>query len=129
MAAALQMLLWQARFKDVWVESAGILDTAAAGEPAPECTQRIGRRLNFESVCRHSRQQLTKELVQQGDLFVCADAEIARRVLELGATKEQVANVVVHNPWPSEWQEDHDTTFEEILGKMYRVLRRYFCTE
>jgi protein-tyrosine-phosphatase len=131
MAAVLQMYLDNTILPDgeVHCESAGILEIAGkGGEASPlmiEAAKRIGIDLSL-----HKRRWVNSLNINDYDLFVCVDDEVAAYlIMELGVDIKKVCNVQVSNAWPSRFQRDLDDTAERILGVMFRVVTRYFSPE
>jgi protein-tyrosine-phosphatase len=124
MAAVLGMFLKNAGL-DVVCESAGILDVAAKGGCASPFGVVSAKRIGLD-ISNHNKRQIDSLNLKEYDLFVCVDEAVAARVLELGVPIQNIVNVQVDNPWPSQFQIDHDVTAEKIMAAMYRVVTRFF---
>ena len=127
MAAVLARFLRDGGVENVVCESAGILDVAASGGPASPFVVKAADRIGID-LSEHAKRQIgpSRLSIEGYDLFVCVDEEVAARILELGVDIRKICNAQVSNPWPSQFQEDHDRTFEIILAAMFRMVTRYF---
>jgi len=126
MEAVLRMYLENAGH-DVTVESAGILEVADKGGSCSSCIAKAASRIGLD-LSEHCKRWIEKLDLDGYDLFVVVDETVANRVLELAGFDKmsKVHNAEVTNPWPSQFQEDHDKTFQYILGAMHKVMVRYF---
>ncbi len=128
MAAVLQMYLSNASMKDVVCESAGILEIANKGGGVSPLMVKAAKRIGID-LSSHKKCWVNSLKINDYDLFVCADNEVAARVIELGADMKKVCNAGVSNCWPSQFQRDLDDTAERIMAAMFRVVTRYFSSE
>ena len=112
----------------VLCESAGMLEIAnkggGASPPMIEAAKRIGIDLSS-----HKRRWVNSLNINDYDLFVCVDDDVAAYVIGLGTDIKKVCNAEISNPWPSQFPRDFDDTVERIMGAMFRVITRYFSSE
>lgn len=125
MAAVLGMYLQNADH-DVVCESAGISENASKGGCAAPFAITATERIGLE-ISDHNKRRITDLNLADYDLIVCASDEIAGKVVEAGGDMKKIYNAQITNPWPVQFQEDYDTTFQQILASMYRVVVRYFA--
>ncbi len=127
MAAVLGMYLQNAGKDEVIVESAGILETTAQGGHCSKHAMVSAERLGLD-LRSHNKRWIANLDPNEYDLFVCVDETVAAYVLERCGTVyiDKICNVQVDNPWPSQFQADHDLTAEKIMATMYRIVTRYF---
>jgi len=127
MAAVLQMYLENTVLLNdkVHCESAGILEIASKGGKASSFMVKAARRIGID-LSRHSKHWIDSLCLSRYDLFVCVDEDVAAYVLNLGVDIEKICNAQVSNPWPSQFQEDHDNTAGKIMERMFHVVTRYF---
>jgi len=135
MAAVLQMYLDRITQSGsrIHCESAGMLEIADTGGPASSFTIKTANRIGID-LSKHERRWIAQlnnscRPLDEYDLFVCVDEEVAAHVLSLGINIKRICNAQVSNPWPSQFQEDYDHTAERIMGAMFRVVTRYFSSE
>lgn len=125
MAAVLGMYLKNAGH-DIVCESAGIGENAAKGGPASLPAAVAARRIGLNIYGGlHNKRHISQVNLEDYDLIVCAGDEIAGKVIEAGVGMDKIYNAQITNPWPVQFQEDYDKTFEQILAAMYRVVVRY----
>ena len=124
MAAVLKMFLKNAGH-DVICESAGAGVSAAKGGPATPFAVTAAKRIGID-LTGHEKRRITSLDLADYDLVICASDEIAAQVIQAGVEMKKVYNAQVTNPWPCQFQEDYDGTFQQILAAMYRVVARYF---
>lgn len=143
MAAVLQMY-WDESFKlvgqmseekikqsleeNVLFESAGILEIADKGGSASSFMIKAAKRIGID-LSSHKRRWVNSLHFKDYDLFVCVDEEVAAYVIGLGVDIKKVCNAQVPNPWPSQFQRDHDDTAGRIMDRMFHVITRYFSSE
>jgi len=106
-------------------ESAGILKIANNGNGASPLMIKAAKRIGIH-LSSHERRWVNSLNINDYDLFVCVDDEVAAYVIELGADINKVCNAQISNAWPSRFQRDLDDTAERIMGAMFRVVTRYF---
>lgn len=126
MNAYLEMFLKQAGFNDFVIHSAGIIESIKTeGGGASSFAQKAAGRIGID-LSTHRRTHIDDLDLQFYDLVVCAENEVASVVYGHGVDIKKICNINVVDPWPSQFQEDHDQTTELLLGAMYRVIKRYF---
>ncbi len=126
MAAVLGMFLKNTGH-NVVCESGGIGESARGGFASPfgiAAARRIGL-----DISRHQRRHVDSVSLMEYDLIVCADDDIAGRIVEKGVDVKKVYNAQVINPWPVHFEQDYETTMVAILGSMYKIIARYFPQE
>ncbi len=130
MAAVLQMYLNNAILPggEVHCESAGMLEIADKGGGASSFMVKAAKRIGID-LSSHKRRWVNSLEINDYDLFVCVDDEVAAHVIELGTDIKKVCNAKIDNPWPSQFQRDFDDTAEKITGAMFRIVTRYFSSE
>lgn len=124
MAAVLGMFLKNAGHEAV-CESAGVGENAAKGGGATSFAVAAAKRIGID-LSGHTKRRITSLNLRDYDLIICASDEIAGQVIQTGADMKNVYNAQITNPWPCQFQEDYDRTFEQALAAMYRVVARYF---
>lgn len=125
MAAVLAMYLKNAGH-DVVVESAGVSEHVEVGASAAPFGVQVIKRLGLD-ISGHTRRRTTALNLNEYDLFVCATDEIAGELfLSQGVSKSKLHNAQVTNPWPVQFAEQYEVTFEQILVSMARVMKYYF---
>lgn len=124
MAAVLEMFL-EHTCHEVTCESAGVGESAVKGGPATPFAVAAAQRIGLD-LTGHQRRHIASFNLADYDLIICASDEIAALVIQAGAEMKKVHNAQVTNPWPCQFQEDYDGTFQQILAAMYRVVARYF---
>jgi len=112
----------------VLCESAGILEIADKGGSASPRMVKAAKQIGID-LSSHKRRWVNSLHINDYDLFVCVDDEVAAYVIELGADMKKVCNVQISNAWPSTFQRDLNDTAERIMGAMFRVVARYFSSE
>ncbi len=125
MAGVLALLLNNSGNDDVVCESGGIRDSAAKGGGASKFGVLSGKRIGID-LSKHVRRKVDNLQLSEYDLFVAVDQQVAFRLFELGVSPNKIFEVGIPNPWPSEFQIDHDVVAEHIMAAMYRVVTRYF---
>ncbi len=125
MAATLKMYLNCSGVEPILCQSAGLSENASKGGPAPEHVQVACKRLGLD-LSGHKRRHISSVNLQDFDLIITVNDEVAAKVVEAGADVKKVYNANIPNPWPVQFQEDYDQTFALIMSAMYRVVCRYF---
>lgn len=128
MAEVLEMYLDNTALTQVDCESAGILEIANKGGSASPLMIKAAKRIGIQ-LSSHERRWVNSLNINDYDLFVCVDDEVAAYVIDLGADMKKVCNAEISNPWPSQFQRDLDDTAERIMAAMFRVITRYFSPE
>jgi protein-tyrosine-phosphatase len=130
MAAVLGMYLKNAGH-NVMCESAGVGESACKPGPAAKFAVAAATRLGLD-ISQHKKRGIGSVRTTNYGLIVCANDEIAEKVIEEGRKADdesilsKVYNAQVPNPWPVQFQEQYDETFERILVAMSRVMKFYF---
>lgn len=130
MAAVLQMYLDNTILPEgeVQCESAGILEIADKGGGASPLMVKAARRIGID-ISSHKKRWVDSLNINNYDLFVCAENDVAAHMIKLGADIKKICNAQISNAWPSSFQRDLDDTAERIMGAMFRVVTRYFSSE
>jgi len=124
MAGVLNLFLKETH-PDVVCESAGVLDSLTEGDPAAPLAVEAARRIGID-LSGHRRHHISSLNLANYDLLVCVDDQVAAQLIQAGSLPEKLYNANVPNPWPVQFQEDYDRTFEHILATMYHVITHYF---
>lgn len=129
MDAVLQMYLDNAVLPggEVHCESAGIMEINQEGGCASSSFVIAARRIGLD-LRHHERRWVNSLDIDNYDLFVCSDKEVAAYMLALGVDEEKVHNADVKHHWPSNFQRDTDDTVERIMAAMFRVVTRFFSS-
>lgn len=127
MAGVLEMYLRNAGKADVICESAGVGPSAGSGGTASKFAVAAAKNIGID-LSEHQRRQTTEIDLSQYDLIVCATPDIAAMVIEHGAEMRKVYNAQIDNPWPVQFKEEFESTFEKVLGRMGIVVQRYFSS-
>jgi len=114
---------------EVHCESAGMLEIASnKGGGASSFMIKAAKRLGID-LSDHTRRWVNSLNINDYDLFVCVDEEVAAYVMELGVDIKKICNAQVSNPWPSQFQRDYDDTAGRIMDRIFHVVTRYFSSE
>jgi len=124
MAAVLQMYLKNAGHK-VSCCSAGVSETGTKKGGASLYAITAMKRLGID-LTEHRRQHVTQLDLNDYDLFVVVNDQVAGQLLEYGVDMGKMFNAQITNPWPCQFQEDYDGTARQIMAMMYMVVSRYF---